>query len=626
MDEPTTHAAPPIKLARLGSAVALIFVVGAILRVLRIRLDRELLVASVRVIAQLTVLALILTPIFTINAPTIVLPYAALMGGFAAREVAVSTRHEYPRLFAHAVLSLLLGGGAGFAVCATLVLTPTPWWDAQVMLPVCGMLFGNALSALALGVERLLCALADGGTAELQTILACGGSGWESSLPSTRAAMRTGLAPTLNAMSAMGLVSIPGMMTGSVLSGTPPMLAARYQMAIMFLISFSSTVALTAALLLARRAVFDVDQHRLRPGRIRAKSAGAGRTDVLAAAAAAAAALFKRAPRRTEAPSHSRPRRRLFARPDAYARVGDGAPGRVEYHVEGIAGGGGGVDPGPPSPASPKRLEEVVTTPTHAPIEGGLVLELAAATIHAPHADVDAPIDSPLLAGATLRLLRGQQLALRGPSGCGKSVLLRALALLEPIDGGELRLVGCSPEVVGALAWRARVRYVRQPGGAGLESTPRALAASLQALHAQSSRRHAARTARHESTEGDEALLDDEANLEGVVDASGGGMSGLAALAEEVGLGAHLLDAPWSSLSGGQSQRLYLCVMMALDPEVLLLDEPTSACDAAAALLVEACVRRRVEAGAAAVWVSHDDAQVERVADAVVEFADAAEV
>eukprot|EP00967_Tisochrysis_lutea_P145947 scaffold274705_cov36-Tisochrysis_lutea.AAC.2 len=76
-------------------------------------------------------------------------------------------------------------------------------------------------------------------------------------------------------------------------------------------------------------------------------------------------------------------------------------------------------------------------------------------------------------------------------------------------------------------------------------------------------------------------------------------------------LSGQILDQPWSTLSGGESQRVYLCVLLALRPEVLLLDEPTSGCDAAAALAVEKLV---ASSGVAAIWISHDAAQLARVA------------
>jgi len=79
---------------------------------------------------------------------------------------------------------------------------------------------------------------------------------------------------------------------------------------------------------------------------------------------------------------------------------------------------------------------------------------------------------------------------------------------------------------------------------------------------------------------------------------------------EALDLSKDVMDRPWDLLSGGEAQRLYLCIMLTLRPQILLLDEPTSACDEKAARKLEDLV---LKSGIAAVWVSHDAAQMERL-------------
>merc|ERR1712129_608722 len=87
-------------------------------------------------------------------------------------------------------------------------------------------------------------------------------------------------------------------------------------------------------------------------------------------------------------------------------------------------------------------------------------------------------------------------------------------------------------------------------------------------------------------------------------------LGALATTLDAIGVGGALLDQAWSSLSGGQSQRLYLGIMVAIRPQVLLLDEATSALDPETALLVEKLVPG---CGAASVWITHSQEQAERV-------------
>ena len=114
------------------------------------------------------------------------------------------------------------------------------------------------VNSLSLGIDRFLMSLIENG-AQLEALLHGGATAREAALPGIRQAFSTGLTPTLNTMNVIGLVSIPGMMTGQVLGGSPPLMAAKYQAVIMFLICFTSAGVLCSALLLAFRTLFDAE-------------------------------------------------------------------------------------------------------------------------------------------------------------------------------------------------------------------------------------------------------------------------------------------------------------------------------------------------------------------------------
>jgi ABC-type iron transport system FetAB ATPase subunit len=158
----------------------------------------------------------------------------------------------------------------------------------------------------------------------------------------------------------------------------------------------------------------------------------------------------------------------------------------------------------------------------------------------------------PLLSDLNLSLRQGEIVMVTGPSGCGKSSFLRALALLEPLDRGVLEFRGEEP--VSRTAWRNEVLYVRQSGGQGLPGTPSELLASILKFHSQCHRRHFKNDMDHHRDQARNYLLE---------------------YLETVGLPADTIDFQWERLSGGESQRVYLCVMLALRPSLLLLDEPT---------------------------------------------------
>ncbi|GIL83096.1 hypothetical protein Vretimale_11389 [Volvox reticuliferus] len=191
--------------------------------------------------------------------------------------------------------------------------------------------------------------------------------------------------------------------------------------------------------------------------------------------------------------------------------------------------------------------------------------------------------DRNILANISFTLEPGEILFIRGPSGVGKSLLLRALACLDHPQGGTLLLHGCPPAHVGYPAWRTAVSYVPQSRASSLKGTPAELYFQSQRFSAQRAR-----------PRGD-----------------------LPALVHALGLEQLVLNQQWNELSGGQSQRVALAISLALGPQVLLLDEPSSACDLISTLRVE---RVLSSCGAALVWVTHDPQQLSRVGGRLLEL------
>ncbi len=193
-----------------------------------------------------------------------------------------------------------------------------------------------------------------------------------------------------------------------------------------------------------------------------------------------------------------------------------------------------------------------------------------------------------LFAGVDLRLEAGERVALWGESGIGKTSLLRVIAQLDDARAGELRLDGETPEEVGIPAYRRRVLYVPQ----------------RPALFAATVRENLERPFRYASATG---AFDVER---------------AAFLLERVGFPAARLDEQARTLSVGEQQRVCLVRALSLSPDVLLLDEPTSAVDAPRRLEVEALVAEAAEQGLAALVVTHDAAQVTRFCSARVDLAE----
>lgn len=126
-------------------------------------------------------------------------------------------------LFAYALLSLVIGGGVVLFIITQGVLQVEPWYNPRYLLPLAGMIFASSMTAISLSLERF--------EAELE---------YKTRTQALNRAFKAAMIPVVNSMLAVGVVSLPGMMTGQILSGIEPYIAARYQIMVMCMI-FSAT-------------------------------------------------------------------------------------------------------------------------------------------------------------------------------------------------------------------------------------------------------------------------------------------------------------------------------------------------------------------------------------------------
>lgn len=151
----------------------------------------------------------------------------------------VKTRRR--TLYKQALISIFIGGGVVLAIVTQGVLHLDPWYLPQYMIPLAGMVFANSMNAVSLAVERM--------NAELERQIDFDDA--------RNIAMYAAMIPTINSMLAVGLVSLPGMMTGQILSGISPLVAARYQIMVMCMI-FAAGGLSTAMFLEMSREKFTV--------------------------------------------------------------------------------------------------------------------------------------------------------------------------------------------------------------------------------------------------------------------------------------------------------------------------------------------------------------------------------
>jgi putative ABC transport system permease protein len=137
-----------------------------------------------------------------------------------------------------------------------------------------GMVLGNSLTAVHLTMDRYTGAVA-GQRRAIEHLLCLGATPQEATLAHTRDAVRNGMTPIVNAMLIAGIVSLPGMMTGQILGGTPPLLAVRYQIVIMFLLAGATALGSALCVLWLRRRLFD-ERERITPALAASKPPAGG--------------------------------------------------------------------------------------------------------------------------------------------------------------------------------------------------------------------------------------------------------------------------------------------------------------------------------------------------------------
>ncbi len=259
-----------IALTTIDLALAAIFLVlNALFSILlRLRLERQLVVSALRLVIQLLLVGLVLKTIFTVASPWLTLLAASVMVAFAGREIWArqNRRLQGPWGIGLGAGAMMLAGTLITVFALIVQIRPEPWWSPQYALPLFGMILGNTMTGVSLGLDTLHTAMhRERNAIEAKLLLGC--TRWEAVSTSLRQAVRSGFTPIINSMAATGIVSLPGMMTGQILSGVDPQEAVKYQILITLLIGGATGLGVLAATLASVRRLTD-NRDRLRLDRL----------------------------------------------------------------------------------------------------------------------------------------------------------------------------------------------------------------------------------------------------------------------------------------------------------------------------------------------------------------------
>ncbi|MDB5894029.1 MAG: iron export transporter permease subunit FetB [Rhodoferax sp.] len=236
---------------------------------LNLQVHRQVLWAAARMVIQLLLVGLVLRIVFRAGSAPATVLIVLLMIGAAAREVAVRPAQRLRGWANYRIGGLVVGASSVATVCLALftAIQPTPWYDPRYAIPLMGIVLGTVLNSASLALDSFYGGLS-AGRAAIEGQLALGATIREAFSVLTRSSIRRGLIPLINQMSAAGIITLPGIMTGQLLAGMDPLDSVKYQILLLFLLTGAGGMAAAGAVYQAAGSVTD-DRQRLRLDRLR---------------------------------------------------------------------------------------------------------------------------------------------------------------------------------------------------------------------------------------------------------------------------------------------------------------------------------------------------------------------
>ncbi|KAL4066846.1 hypothetical protein V8B97DRAFT_2022639 [Scleroderma yunnanense] len=267
MDGPPAEDSTHLTWANVGLGFSFILFNAAVSTSLNLGVGSSLVSSALRCIIQLAIVGLLLQRVFDTNNPWAVAGIAFLLNFMGTIEVVANkSKKRFHNMFLAVLLSMLGSTISVSIIGARYAMAVEPFWKPAQYIPIVGMLCGNTISGIVVAVTYVLKEIYDNRD-KVEMYLAFGASRFEACTPIARDALRLALTPIINQMSVIGIIAIPGMMTGAILGGASVSQAAKLQMIIMFMLSASTALASIVTTVSCLATVVD-SEHRVRPDRV----------------------------------------------------------------------------------------------------------------------------------------------------------------------------------------------------------------------------------------------------------------------------------------------------------------------------------------------------------------------
>jgi len=251
-----------ISIPQLLLALLFILIAQATSLVYKLGLNRDITVGTIRTVSQLFLMGYALTFIFGAQNPWLTLGIFVIMVFSAVFIVRGRVKEKQISYEIPTFLTMLSSYFLTALFVSWLVIGVEPWWEPRYFIPTAGMVIGNSMSALAISIERLFSQMRQ--QRDVVEMKLCLGANYkEASRDIFTGAVKAGMIPSINAMMGVGLVFIPGMMSGQILAGADPLIAIRYQIVVMFMLVGSTAMSTIIVTLIIRRRCFGESEELL---------------------------------------------------------------------------------------------------------------------------------------------------------------------------------------------------------------------------------------------------------------------------------------------------------------------------------------------------------------------------
>lgn len=251
-------------------AAGLVLIAGLTSVLLRLKLETKLLHASLRTVIQLFLVGFVLKYVFEANHFILIFGIVLLMIFVASFTAVRRSTRKIKGIYTGSFFTLTFSGLLTAYFVTKVVIGVEPWFTPRYLIPLLGMILGNGLTGISLCLDKFLERLSEQKD-QVELNLSLGATRYEATNDFLKDSVRTGMIPILNSMMVVGIVALPGMMTGQILAGADPVQAVKYQIIVMFMLAAATSLGCILITLLLYKRLLN-HKHQLCSGLILKRS------------------------------------------------------------------------------------------------------------------------------------------------------------------------------------------------------------------------------------------------------------------------------------------------------------------------------------------------------------------